>query len=123
MKPRVGSIQTKVEFDTREVVAGIRLYEAAMDRIAYELLTYYKPLVERDARMNAAWIDRTSNARRGLRAEVAQLERGAAALILIHGESYGVHLELRYAGRYAIVGPTLESYYAPIRAAMREAVR
>lgn len=55
---------------------------------------------------NAKWIDRTGNARQGLRG-FAVHEPGRSTIIFSHGVNYGIWLEVRFSGRYAIIGPTL----------------
>lgn len=51
---------------------------------------------------NARWTDRTSNARNGLHS-VYSIEGDTHILTLTHGVPYGIWLEVRYAGRYAII--------------------
>lgn len=58
------------------------------------------------AKTNAKWVDRTANARQGLRA-FAVHEPGRSTIIIAHGVSYGIWLEVRFSGRYAIINPTL----------------
>jgi hypothetical protein len=58
------------------------------------------------AKTNAKWVDRTSNARQGLRAFPVH-EVGRSSVIIAHGMPYGIWLEVRFSGRYAIIGPTL----------------
>lgn len=64
------------------------------------------------AKTNAKWIDRTANARQGLRA-FAVHEPGRSTVIIAHGVSYGIWLEVRFSGRYSIIGPTL-AYTGPL---------
>ena len=77
-------------------------------------LWYWAPQIEADMKRNAPWIDRSSAARQGLAALVVQKEPGVLALVARHQMDYGVQLELGYAGKYAIILPTLEQYYAQI---------
>lgn len=58
------------------------------------------------AKTNAKWTDRTANARNGLRA-FAVHEPGRSTIIIAHGVPYGIWLEVRFSGKYAIIGPTL----------------
>jgi hypothetical protein len=66
------------------------------------------PMLEKYAKQNRPWTDRTGNARRGLHGKVVVTAR-EIAIQLHHGVSYGVYLELSHAGRYAILRPTLEA--------------
>lgn len=64
-----------------------------------------------EARMREAapWTDQTSNARNGLSAGTEHKPRKSHTIILSHGVSYGFWLEVRYAGRNAVVMPTAAS--------------
>jgi hypothetical protein len=58
------------------------------------------------AKANAKWTDQTGNARQGLRA-IPIHETGRSTIVITHGVPYGIWLEVRFSGRYAIIGPTL----------------
>ena len=68
----------------------------------------HAPKVQASARMNAPWKDRTSNARNGLFAEPVH-ERLKHSIVLFHSVPYGIWLEVRWSGRYAIIVPTIQS--------------
>ena len=70
------------------------------------------PQAEAWMKSNARWTDRTGNARNGLGAQPS-LSRNKAALVLYHSVPYGIYLELRWAGRYAIIRPAIE-HFGPI---------
>lgn len=72
--------------------------------LAFEAM---EPRAESIMRSNARWTDQTGNARNGLTAthEAEPLVRHT--LVLYHRMPYGVWLEIRWAGRYAIIGPTM----------------
>jgi len=68
----------------------------------------------RYARLNAPWNDITGNAREGL--DVSTRSNPAAGnwqIELYHKMNYGIWLEIRWAGRYAIIVPTIE-HEAPL---------
>jgi hypothetical protein len=74
------------------------------------------------ARANAPWTDRTGNARAGLKAKHTAVPMVEHTLIIYHTMPYGIWLEVRWSGRYAIVGPTM-FHIAPLLAvAVTEAV-
>lgn len=56
---------------------------------------------------NAPWSDQTGNARNGLNAQPYS-EGAHFGIRLRHGVPYGIYLETRFSGRYAILQPTLE---------------
>lgn len=73
--------------------------------------TYHAQRAQTYARIMARWTDRSGNARNGLMG-VANNNRASQwhfELILYHTVDYGLWLEVRpiYAGRYAIIIPTL----------------
>jgi hypothetical protein len=63
--------------------------------------------VEAYAKANASWEDRTGDARAGLTAEGRQ-RLVAYYIDLYHTVDYGIWLEVRWSGKYAIIIPTLE---------------
>lgn len=68
---------------------------------------YIATASEKHMRSNAPWTDRTGNARAGLHATV-QGSGNTTAVILYHSVPYGIWLETRWSGRYAIINPTIE---------------
>ena len=58
-------------------------------------------------RANAPWHDNTGNARAGLMTKHEKEPMVEHRLILYHTVNYGVWLEVRFSGRYAIIGPTM----------------
>ena len=79
-----------------------------------------------DMRSDAPWTDRTGDARESLEATV---EREGNRFTLTLGYTheptvtYGVFLEKKQAGRFAIVDPQAERVRQPIRRAVAEAFR
>jgi hypothetical protein len=74
-----------------------------------EGLDYWAPQIETDAKEKAPWTDRSSNARSGLFTWV-ETGKGVGRLYLSHRMFYGIFLERRWAGRYAIIMPTLQAF-------------
>lgn len=74
---------------------------------------YIAPQAEAYMRQNARWTDQTGNARSGLRAEVlVDMGGNRVAIVLYHSVSYGIWLETRWSGRYAIIRPTVQIFGA-----------
>lgn len=59
-------------------------------------------------RTNASWIDQTGNARSGLMARPFT-EKTNFGIVLFHSVPYGIWLETRFNGRYAIIDPTIQA--------------
>jgi hypothetical protein len=62
--------------------------------------------VQAYAREHAPWEDRTGDARQGLTAEGRQ-RLTSYTVVLYHTVDYGIWLETRWDGRYAIIIPTI----------------
>jgi hypothetical protein len=67
----------------------------------------YEAVAETQMRTNASWHDNTGNARGGLMATHEKEPMVQHSLILYHTMPYGVWLEVRWSGKYAIIGPTM----------------
>lgn len=66
------------------------------------------PEVENYMKLNAPWDDQTGNARNGLAARAYQ-DKDEIGIVLYHQVSYGIWLETRFGGKYAIIEPTIEA--------------
>lgn len=72
----------------------------------YAACAFQAPRAEAYMKSNAPWTDRTGNARNGLRAKATP----EGELVLYSTVSYQIWLEVRFSGRYAILGPALEIF-------------
>lgn len=70
---------------------------------------YVAPQIQSDMRTNAPWTDQTGNARNGLFTSV-QVTTNNVAIVLYHSVPYGIWLELRWSGKYAIITPSLAKW-------------
>ena len=101
----------KVDRFVRQLESGIIL-----------ILELYAPQIEGDMKTNAPWTDQTGNARQTLQAFVYKKQDGVIALVAKQQMDYGLWLELKNGGKFAIVLPTLEQYYGTVWSAVREVV-
>ncbi len=102
-----------------EVKVGMNTYGESAHRAIGKALDYWAPVLEGYAKTNAPWTDRTANARSGLYAW-KQRDGAAWRLYLSHAVYYGIFLELRWAGKYAIIGPTLDLHQARVMKMLRD---
>lgn len=86
----------------------------AGDQIASEAEAYMKA--------NAPWTDQTGQARANLKATAEQTAVDEVQIVLTHGVSYGIHLEFGRAGRYAIIGPTMQAIAPRVKALLQSIV-
>lgn len=94
--------------------------DEVMDAIR-AVLEYWGARAVTEMRSNASWTDRTSNARNGLASQV-YLGGESASLVLFHTMNYGIWLEVRWSGRYAIIGPTLNEVGPKVLEMARDAI-
>jgi hypothetical protein len=100
--------KTDVEWDDAQVRANIEALMPSIKDAVFQLFTYWSQKGASEMRSNARWTDRTGNARQGLSASVFDSE-DEIALVFFHRVTYGIWLEIRWSGRYAIIGPTMAS--------------
>lgn len=93
-----------------------RKYRYAMEMVA----NYFKAVFERDAKANAPWTDRTAIARAGLWSDWEWISDEIIQLWLSHSVDYGIYLETRFAGQYAIIWPTIQENLQAIENMLRE---
>ena len=78
-----------------------------VDKVVAETVEFFSPRVEGVARQNAPWEDQTGNARNGLRTSTFHEPLIRHGIALSHSMPYGIWLETRFEGRYAIIAPTV----------------
>lgn len=100
-----------------QVLSAMDAYGDKVQRAVRQIADYWAGVMEAYAKQNAPWTDQTANARQALHAFVEDVSSdGSVALYLSHGMDYGLWLEIRWAGRYAIIWPTIEEHIPQIRA-------
>lgn len=86
---------------------GIENFESkTRERIEEVCLEWAVKAVEY-MKANAPWQDQTGYARDGLDTRV-ETKDGTIEIDLFHGVDYGIWLEIRWGGTYAIILPTIE---------------
>ena len=92
-----------------QLAKSIEAHDRKVKRIIAGQFLYAKNDAEAFARQNAPWTDQTGNARSGLHADVNVIDYGKAfELIVAHSVPYGIWLEVRFSGKYAIIQPTVD---------------
>lgn len=85
---------------------GLKAGDERLIAATYASLGMNSGRVQRNARNNAPWQDQTGNARNGLFAE-AYREKESMGIVLYHTMEYGIWLEVKNSGQYAIILPTV----------------
>lgn len=93
------------KFDT--LTPNLKRLLPAIDAGVDLAFDFMRDHAETYARTNAPWVDRTGNARAGLFAAHNKVPMVEHRLIVYHTMPYGLWLEVRWSGRYAIIGPTM----------------
>lgn len=99
--------QARVRWYSDTLTPRMAVFHVVMQEVFEELVEQAAQEVEEYAKVNAPWGDRTGDAREGLTAE-AQTDANTLAIILYHTVDYGIWLEIRNGGEYAIILPTIE---------------
>jgi hypothetical protein len=84
----------------------IASFDQQMMRTVVAQALYVEPEMTAYAKKNAPWTDRTGNARAGLHT-THKIGTNFVELIVAHSVPYGIWLEVRWSGKYAIIGPTV----------------
>ena len=95
---------------------------AKFDAAMAAFTAYWAPQVQDYARTNAPWTDRTGNARQGLKAD-PDIAPPVYGIDLYHRVPYGIWLEVRWSGRYAIILPTIRVMGRAVMASARDILR
>ena len=83
-------------------------FPVVADQAIEELLEVAAEAVQQYAQENAPWEDQSGDARGGLTAEYVDGGLFQHEIVLYHTAEYGIWLEIRWNGRYAIIMPTIE---------------
>lgn len=101
---------------------GLQGVPKYLDETVGRVMAFYAPQVESAAKVNAPWADQTGNARNGLIAKALKSSGNNYAIILAHQMPYGIWLEVKWAGRYAIIMPTIQEYGPKVMNTLRGAL-
>jgi hypothetical protein len=100
-----GSITWEANSLLPRVLGLDKLIEARVGAV----MDHFAAQMQASARSNAPWNDRTTNARNGLFAKQVH-DSNEWSIVLHHTVPYGVWLETRWNGKYAIIMPTINTY-------------
>lgn len=99
----------RVIMEKNTLSPGIKGLPGFVDHIVSTTMKWYEPQVENHAKLNAPWTDQTTNARNGLIARSGK-DKDNHYIVLAHQVPYGIWLEVRFAGKYAIIMPTIDAF-------------
>lgn len=95
-----------VNFDSTRLKANVEKFNDKVNRGVAAAFEYQAPKSAGRMKSEAPWTDQTGNARSGL--FTATKHTGTShSMLLSHGVAYGIYLERKHSGRYAIVVPEI----------------
>lgn len=89
-----------------EITPHLAVLNEQMIKAIERIFQYFESVAENSMKSGARWTDRTGVARSGLVAD-SDHQGTEFNLYLASMASYGIWLEVRWSGRYAIVGPVM----------------
>lgn len=97
---------SRFTLDIRELKEKVNDLPEKVERAIFAAIEFQRAPAESHLRSSAKWTDRTSNARNKLHA-VTEHSGGSHQLIMAHGVPYGIWLEVRWSGRFAVIEPAV----------------
>lgn len=102
---------SRIVVTKNQITKRLDAMPVALDQMIWAVLNYEAPNVQGYAQSNAPWQDQTGNARQGLKARPERsgsiLTGAEYSIELFHTMPYGIYLETRWSGKYAIIKPTI----------------
>lgn len=99
-------MSTKFTINSKVMEDNLAKFDGRARKVIDATMKYQAAKSEAWMRTNAPWTDRTTNARNGLFGMVIDdIGENVWLLVLSHSVSYGIWLEVRNNGQYAIVRP------------------
>lgn len=107
-----GRVRGKITRDT--LTPGLKVFDDKIQEALQTLLEYWGVKGVSEMRTGARWTDRTTNARNAL--DFRFNRRGNDFSITYYGGMhYNIWLEIRWSGKYAIIGPVMTSVAPRLR--------
>lgn len=105
-------VRARIKRDT--LTPGLQVFDEKIQEALITLLDYWGLKGTSEMRTGARWTDRTTNARNSLDYQVNR--RGNDFSVTYYGGMhYNIWLEIRWSGKYAIIGPVMISIAPRLR--------
>lgn len=105
-------VRAKIKSDT--LTPSIRVFDDKLQEAVEMLMDYWGVKGTSEMRTGARWTDRTTNARNSLDYRVNRRGKNFS-LTFYGGMHYNIWLEVRWSGKYAIIGPVMISIAPRLR--------
>jgi hypothetical protein len=106
-KGHKGAFGLTVDMDLSPLIRGVIVLDDKLDLAVAATVERQANIAEGWMKENASWTDRTGNARAGLRATTEHESKVHHTVWLSGRVPYQIWLEVRFAGKYAIITPAL----------------
>ena len=103
-------LSARLDFNANNLGRNVKALPDKVDGYIHTIVVRQSISALAYMKVNAKWTDRTGNARNGLGAEVIWKPKELHAIRLFHRMWYGIFLETRWAGRFAIILPTIQKF-------------
>ena len=103
-------LSVTLDFDTRNLGRSLSRLPDQIDGYVHTVMQYQAGKAVGYMKTSAPWTDRTGNARSGLSSAVGWEPKVSHSITLFHRVSYGIFLETRWAGKFAIILPTIQKF-------------
>jgi hypothetical protein len=100
--------QASFQWKSDTLTKNMKNFPRNLDRAIVAAVEYTATHGEATMRRDASWTDRTGNARMGLHTSTEHSAK-SHRIIFAHSVPYGIWLEVRWSGRYAVILPTVRS--------------
>ena len=107
-----GSTSNGFRWDYDSIRPSLKTANQKAKAYLARVTTFHALRAEGFAKTSAPWTDRSSNARSGLTAN-AKSAGSVYQIDIFHTVPYGFWLEVRFAGKYAVIKPTVD-HEAPL---------
>lgn len=100
----MAGLQARIVMTEDTLMPRLMTLDSLIRKGVQATVTYYEPIAEARMKERAPWTDRTGNARNGLAAR-SRVGDDEFSLILFHQVPYGIYLETKNGGKYAVIMP------------------
>ncbi len=94
-------------FKPSRLITNLKHFDGDLNKLVAATVDYRADKCIAFMKTNAKWTDRTGNARATLNAQTAHSDK-SHMIRLYGGMPYQIWLELRFAGRLAVIGPAVK---------------
>lgn len=109
-----------IKMDVTPLLKGVQTLNIRLDNGVAGIMERYDSVIEAHMKTTARWTDRTGAARSGLGAVAGHKRFESHWIDVFHRVPYGIWLEVRFAGRYSIIIPSIVLYGPKIMGTMNK---